>query len=375
MQRKNIKSVLESIRKGSFSASDENIGKYWLHQLNQQEQSGYSDEKLEKVSGQMWHVLELELKKQGLKVRSIWPRILTIAASVAVIAFSIYIWGYFENRKQNLNIQSSGILPGEPGATLTLANGKKIRLNDLSIGEIAKEPGIKIVKEVNGQLVYTIEDAGPQVAGSNALSTANGESYTLILPDKSKVWLNAASKLTYSVSLNHDAIRKVKLEGEAFFEVAKDKKHPFVVQTGTQEIEVLGTQFNINSYNNEPNISTTLIEGSVLVRDFNQKQKIVPGEQLLNNGKGFKVVKVDTESVVDWKNGEFNLDGEPLKRAMRKIARWYNIEVVFDPSLPDDMITGGWISRKSSLSTILEGIEESKQVHFKLVGRKLYVSK
>ena len=306
----------------------------------------------------------------------LWPRI-CIAAAVATIIVSAGIWFYQGSQKDTTEQVAvvNDVAPGKQSATLTLANGKKIRLIDAVNGELAKEAGVVITKSADGQLVYEVLAKSDASYKINVLSTGNGETYKVRLPDGSAVWLNAASSLKYPASFSQLKDRRVELSGEGYFEVEKDKMHPFIVKTGAQEVEVLGTEFNINSYPDEAAIATTLVEGSVKVRAGNRRQVIVPGEQLSNNGADFKVAKVNLDNVVDWKDGEFNLQGLPFRVAMRKIARWYDVEVIYDASVTDNIKSGGWISRDVKLSTILDGIERSKQVKFRLEGKKLYVSK
>jgi len=306
----------------------------------------------------------------------LWLRFTSIAAAVALIVMGIYFFNYNNKTKESQSTAyANDVDPGKVGATLTLANGKKISLKDASSGELANEEGISIRKTANGQVVYEIKKKSGASDKINTLTTDKGETYTLILPDQSKVWLNAASSLTYSASLNEHGLRKVKLQGEAYFEIFKDKAHPFIVETDEQQIEVLGTHFNVNSYKDEPGIATTLIEGSVKISSGGIQRIIKPGDQALNKSGSITVRQVNLESVMDWKNGDFYLDKVNFKVAMRKIARWYNVEVIYDASITDDMETGGWVSRKSNLSSILKLIESSGLVRFKVEGNKVYVYK
>lgn len=309
------------------------------------------------------------------RVTRLWPRLAAAAVAVIILTAGLF---YFNVRTQQ---QDAGIReryagdvpPGNAGAMLTLANGKKIRLSDAADGKLAEESGVRIVKSAEGEVVYEISGAADPDA-VNTLSTAAGETYRLVLPDGTVVWLNSASTLTYSPGLVKQGKRRMRLQGEGFFHVAKNKTQPFVVEAGGQEIEVLGTQFNVNSYPEEPEVATTLLEGAVRVSSGAAQQVIHPGEQVSGNGDiGLKVRKVDADQVIDWKNGEFNLDDVDFKVAMRKIARWYNVEVVYDASVPANITSGGWISRDVKLSTILEGIERSGLVRFRVDGRKVYV--
>jgi transmembrane sensor len=316
----------------------------------------------------------------------LWPRIATVAAAVAVIVFGTWFYNarYMNGRHPEFIAGSplaNDIAPGKNTATLTLANGKVINLSDAVNGELAKEAGVVITKKAGGGLVYEVkENSGPNK--TNTLSTAKGETYQLRLPDGSMVWLNAASSLTYASSLNDGGIRRVKLEGEAYFEVAKDKKHPFIVSTNQQEVEVLGTHFNINSYADERGIKTTLLEGSVKVsvltgakdRQATAVKTLVPGQQAELNGSKIEVVEVNVENAIAWKNGEFSFNDEPLQSIMRKIARWYGVEVIYqdiDPNRP----FGGTVSRFEHISKVLEKLELTGSVKFKITGKKVLVSK
>lgn len=304
----------------------------------------------------------------------LWPRMIGIAAAIALMVLGIYFFNYRNDGNSDSNILTKDISPGTFGATLTLANGKKIKLSDATNGEIAKEAGISVTKTADGQLVYEIKETTGSADQMNTLSTAKGETYILTLPDKSKVWLNAASSITYFTTLKVHGIRKVKLEGEAYFEISKDKVHPFIVQTAKQEVEVLGTHFNINSYNDEPATATTLLEGSVKVKAGKVYKVIKPGEQTINTNGSIAVQQVEVENIVDWKNGDFYLNHIAFKTAMRKIARWYNMEVIYDETVPDNMESGGWIARDKPLSAVLKSIESSGLVKFKVAGRKIYVT-
>jgi transmembrane sensor len=329
----------------------------------------------------VWNKVQNELADQDVQVnyvnRKLWMRI-AVAAAIAIVMFGTGLFYYNLNVKQEQFARvayKNDIAPGKSGATLTLANGKKIRLEEAVNGKLAEEAGVLITKSANGQLVYEINGSSGMFNKINTLSTAKGETYHVRLPDGSVVWLNAASSLTYAANLNSHGKRRVKLEGEGYFEVAKDKAHPFVVEGNGQEVEVLGTHFNVNAYRDETAIATTLLEGSVKVITKNLQQILKPGQQALNTGSVITVSEVNTENITAWKDGGFALSGEDFKTAMNKIARWYDVEVIYDSSVPDELEAGGWISRNNKLGAVLKLIESSGQVRFKIEGRKIYVSK
>lgn len=328
------------------------------------------------IGTKSWEDLMEQIDQTSEKHSNLWPRILTVAASVVIVFLAVY----FLNRNRGVDVNDTNaivhdVAPGTVGATLTLANGNKIQLAGAASGKLAQEAGVTITKSSDGSLVYEIKDGTSPSGTKNTLSTANGETYQVRLPDGSMVYLNAASSLTYATSLIENGCRVVTLRGEGYFEVHKNKKHPFIVKTEKQEVEVLGTHFNINSYGDEPAVATTLLQGSVKVRTGKKEQMLKPGEQSVNDGNTIKVNQVDVDSSIDWKNGDFNLDGVEFKIAMRKIARWYNMEVIYEDTISDNVRSGGWVSRKNSLSAVLKSIEASGQVHFRVKGRKIYITK
>lgn len=335
----------------------------------------------------IWNKAITQLKVEGFEQHTtvehkikLWPRLsVAIAAAIAVIVLGVYFFNISTIKESDgKNQYVADAAPGINGATLTLASGEKIRLSDTKNGQLASQSGVSISKTADGQLVYKIKPAGTShanLAAVNTLSTANGETYRVQLPDNSRVWLNSASSLTFSANLLENGKRRVTLRGEGYFEITKDKAHPFVVKTNQQEVEVLGTQFNINSYEEESTIATTLVEGSVKVTSGKEQKVIKPGEQLSNSANQLKIARVDLDNVLDWKNGDFNLNHVNFKAAMRKIARWYDVELVYDASVPDEMEAGGWLSRNKKLSEVLQTIEGSGQVKFRIEGKKIIVSK
>jgi transmembrane sensor len=382
MQRKSVKSVLEKIRSGNYTPEEEIIGKRWLHELNSKIQSGYSDHDLERVSDEMWDVLMKADLNRPTKIIKLWRRVAVAVAILMVVSAGLIF--YFNH----INLKSSytaGIVPGRMGATLTLASGEKIRLSDAANGEIAKEAGIRVTKTADGQVVYEIaaqarnDDNNSSLQGSttihpyNTLTTAKGETYILTLPDKSKVWLNAASSLTYSATLNESGLRRVKLEGEAYFEIFKDKAHPFIVKTENQEVIVHGTHFNINSYADEGRTKTTLLEGAVgITTVYNAREVMLkPGQQAELEGKSMVVNSADLEEVLAWKNGLFKFKDADIHTVMRQMARWYNIEVIYMGKVPDIVFTGE-IYRNENADQLFNMLKFYK-VNFKVDDKKVMI--
>jgi transmembrane sensor len=367
MQRKNIKSVLEKINSGKLTPEEETMAEYWLHQLNLKNQSGYSDEGLERVSAEMWSVLEKEEQYRPRKVFKLWPRIVAAASVAAVLLLGVYFFNYDKPVGDTQSVVQD-IAPGKNGATLTLADGQKILIKDAMAGKIATQSGVSISKSADGQIVYTVENNDHQNNNAiNTLQTSNGEQTQVRLPDGTVVYLNSASSLKYPASFAKQAKRIVELTGEGYFHVSKDKQHPFIVKTGHQDVEVLGTQFNINSYAGEPVTRTTLLEGSVKVTGENKIAKILkPDQQAINSEKGIDVIDIEAQFFVDWKEGFFMFNDENLESIMKRVSRWYNVKVVYqDPKLKTEMISGT-VSKYDKISSLVKVLERSGLATFKI---------
>jgi len=291
------------------------------------------------------------------KIR-LWPRIAVAAAAITII-FSVGLFYFNQNKVSHPTSQvvsKTDFAPGKVGATLTLANGKQIKLSDVTNGEIAKEAGITISKTADGQIVYEVKAKDDDPTKINTLTTARGETYMLTLPDQTKVWLNAASSLTYTAALLERGARRVRLAGEAYFQVAKDKAHPFIVESRGQQVEVLGTHFNINSYDDEDEVKTTLLEGSVKVVSQKASKVIRPGEQTIMKDDLLKVSEANIEGAVAWKNGVFYFDNTNMKEVMRQMSRWYDVDVVYEGNVPDKFLTGE-VQRNQNASQVMELIK------------------
>lgn len=324
-------------------------------------------------------------KPLAIKKIKLWPG-LTAAAAIAAIIFGVY---FFKSDKiappVHNEVSINDILPGKQGATLTLASGKKIKLSDALNGELASEAGVKISKTADGWIIYEIASHAhndQSVDKTNTLSTAKGETYQVRLPDGSMVYLNTASNLTYPVSFAKSKDRTVTLSGEAYFEVFKDKMHPFIVKTAKQEVRVLGTHFNLKAYPDEEQTKTTLLEGSVKVtplsamgRDAEGREVVLmPGQQSSFSTKGIKVNEADPNLETAWKNNKFMFESEPIQNIMKMLERWYDIEVVYEGKAPEYKF-GGSVSKFDNISKVLKIMESSHKVHFKIEGRRVIVSR
>jgi transmembrane sensor len=320
---------------------------------------------------------------QQTKVISLWPRIAAAASIVLLFGAGIFYFTKSEVGVEQENIQvvekPKEIAPGGNRGILTLSNGKQIVLSDVSSKDIiAKEDQdeVTIKMDANGVITYVINpnaDASEEDADSfNTLSTPTGGQYNIVLADGTKVFLNAVSSIKYPTQFNGDQ-RIVELEGEAYFEVAKNKSKPFLVKSDNQTIEVLGTHFNVHAYNNESVVKTTLLEGSVAVSSKNQKAILKPGQQsnISESSSKIAVKEVDTEAAIAWKNGRFKFDNADLKSVMKQLERWYGIKVEYRGDVSDVRFNGGTF-RNKNLSEVLKVLELSN-IKFKVEGKTIIV--
>jgi hypothetical protein len=320
--------------------------------------------------------ITVQPEPQFIRKKSFWPPALAAAATVLLTISVLFIYHRAEKpSKNNTIVKRTDIKPGVNKAILTLANGHKIMLTDSTNGAIATQAGIKINKTAKGQIIYELP-AGTATDNSipeyNTIEAPTGGQWEVILPDKSKVWLNARSSLTYPTCFAGNE-RKVKLNGEAYFEITHNKKMPFRVMSKTQTVEVLGTHFDIMAYEDEQVMKTTLLEGSVKISDGNRSRILVPGEQAQVSNADLKVTSdVDLEDMISWKNGYFKFN-ENLESIMRKVARWYDVEISYAGNVDPSQRFGGKISRYKNLSSALKIMELTGNIHFKVEGRRVTV--
>lgn len=310
-----------------------------------------------------------------------WFSVATAAAVLIFISTTIFL--LFNNKKEaaiavkeKTITPDNDIAPGHDNAILTLDDGRTIVLDSAANGALAKQGNSKVLK-LDGQIVYNKmanDHKGKPVY--NTIATAKGNQYQLVLADGSKVWLNAASSIHFPAAFTGNE-RRVEITGEAYFEVAHNAAKPFIVKVNTPsgdggEIEVLGTHFNVNAYADEPDMKTTLLEGSVKIKKASAIQMLSPGQQARLTPDGIALQKnVDLSQVMAWKEGFFQFDNTDTKTLMRQVARWYDVDVDFQGKIAEEGFSGK-ISRNVPLSKFLK-VLELNDVHIKTEGRKITV--
>ena len=319
--------------------------------------------------------LHADLKSDGKKNVKRFPRY-PIAAMLAIfILTGVYL--QFKSKPvqfSKVTAKTDGkIVPGSNKAILTLADGTKINLTDAQSGSLAEQSGRQISKSKSGQLIYTVRaitNKSNAIAAMNTIETPRGGQYQVNLPDGTKVWLNAASSLSFPLTFAANE-RKVLLTGEAYFEVAKDKAKPFRVEVRDVNVEVLGTHFNVMAYKEDGEVRTTLLEGSVRLNHNDISALLKPGEQGYLSQSKFNVTPANVAMITAWKNGWFLFDNTDLYTLMGQISRWYDVDVIYEEGVKKEVFNGK-IARKSELSKVLK-ILEIGGVRFKIEGHKLII--
>lgn len=357
-----------------LSANEErSIVESWhLHEIRNSQYIP-SKEDIEIVHNRTWNNLISHIKdqKNSIPAKKIWTKI-AIAASLLFItstAVLIYIKPF---PKSSISVLTKNdVAPGTDKATLILDNGQRVYLNQSTNEHIAVQGGTNIRKS-EGVLIYDLTSQTTKKSiTTNKLETPKGGKYQILLPDGSKVWLNSASTLTYPTSFRGKE-RKVTLDGEAYFEVAKDKERVFKVISGTQTIDVIGTHFNIRSYKDEMESQTTLAEGKVKISKGDIQKILKPGQAAFTNkhSKTIHIGNTDLEKDLAWKNNEFIFNGDDLKSIMRELSRWYDVEVVYDGNFNQSRYWGV-VSRSKNISEVLKMLQLTGKINFKIEGRRI----
>ncbi len=314
------------------------------------------------------------------KPRRLWPLLSYVGAAAAIVVIVFFVYQYGHRYTIESNAQTTQLVndlaPGGNKATLKLADGRTITLENAHAGQLAEIDGIRISKTIDGQVVYENNVDGHGTSQPNTITIPRGGEYQLFLPDGTRVWLNAATTITYP-SRFIGTERKVKLSGEAYFQVAKDPDHPFIVETDQQQVKVLGTHFNINTYNDNRTI-TTLEEGSVRVASLlgtKQSVTIKPNQQAISTQQNLMVQPANIESALAWKNGLLLFRDAPLPSVLDEVSRWYDVDIEYRGTRPNKILSGG-VERTANLSAMLKilrltGVKVNLQIEGK--SRKLIV--
>ncbi|MFC3562810.1 FecR family protein [Pedobacter jamesrossensis] len=398
MQSNLLQYLLNQHLKGSCSPAELVLLESWYLSISKESSRPTTGDNLEGLKEEIWLNIiqqitlpepstEILPVKVETKKSSLWPK-LRLAAAVLVLAFTAGL--IYRLNNQVSPILLSTVSPPKQNvnkASLVLPNGQEIILNERN----------SVVTVTDQKLIYQdgSSSAMPRYSSnsdrineknqnldnpknSTSLISAiipRGSTYNIILPDGTKVWLNAYSTLKFPPSFANGTPRNVYLEGEAYFEVAKDKAHPFTITTSRQRVEVLGTHFNISCYKDDEHTKTALLEGKIRLRALGSKEEIIiaPGELATLGEDGLKVEQSDVELSIAWKSGYFSFHDSSLEDVMRQISRWYNVEVTYLDDRLRKKTFSGEVSRYEDISRLLNAIKNTGAVNFEMTGRKILV--
>lgn len=337
-----IAELVYKFNKGDISTEELQLLTAWYNSHDDEQVVVPSEmaESNDEVKARMLSGLLSKVSQQPDKRTSTSPLFRWVAGTAAILVLSLSTWYLLQDQKiiQKPQVAQTSIEPGGNKATLTLADGRTIALSSRQGGIVAGE---KITYTNGTPVADAVATADDQIL---SLHTPKGGTYSITLPDGSQVWLNAATTIKYPAHFAADA-RIIQLEGEAFFHVKpafrkNGEKVPFRVITDHQEVEVLGTQFNVNSYREQAATKTTLVEGKVSVNDKNNYKILTPNQQAVTIAGNTKVRKVNAYNYTSWRDGKFSFDGKTFEETMNEIARWYDLDVVYENGIPKEELSG-----------------------------------
>lgn len=384
MEDKNARKLLKKYLNGTCTPDEKAVIESWYGKEAEDKTDAPEDRTdYPSMQEEIWSELQ---RRNRSGSRTMWLWFTAAAAAVTIISSVVYFSEYGLNKNTEAKYSKNTIVPGANKAILVLADGSKINLNDAEYGVLTNQSGVRIKKAADGQLVYDIisDPSASSEVTYNTIVTPRGGQFQVNLPDGTKVWLNASSSIKFPTIFD-SAERLVEISGEAYFEVSKmmirdtgtgipGRRMPFIVKSAKQKIEVLGTHFNVNAYADEESVRTTLLEGSVKVMQSGHTSGTIlkPGEQSTLQNNIIKIANVDKEETIAWKNGNFQFNSEDIGAIMRKIARWYDVDVVYHKDLVNQHFAGT-ISRFEDVSKVLHMLELTGSVHFKIEGRRIIV--
>jgi transmembrane sensor len=326
--------------------------------------------------------LQNSMRRQKPNVVSFKPwKFAAIAASALLfISAGLYLVSKKNIPQASYSVNKSNIKPAtdiQPGsnkAVLTLSTGKSIVLDNAQNGVLSKQGNTAISKSGNALVVKNSPTDNPATQTAlNTITIPRGGKYDIVLPDGTRVWLNSSSSLTFPTAFTGPE-RKVSLIGEAYFEVAKNKAMPFKINVNNKQVvEVLGTHFNISAYTDDEDITTTLLEGSVKVNYKNTTSLLKPGQMAVNNAtQGITIKDANVDEIMAWKNGLFQFNSENITSVMKKVSRWYDVDVTYKGDMTNVNFDGNY-SRSKTLTNLLKNIELMDKVHFVVEGRRITI--
>lgn len=372
---------------GTATIEERDLLDEYLTRMSSKDPGELNPAEIEVITGKLFNKLQENLAHEQVgperRIGRRWLKPVTAAAALLLVVLCSW-WVY---RQVTGTVQHDRVIaqvptlvndltPGGDRAILTLSDGSRIELTEDRNGVIGNE-GSATISQGGNMLVYkALQQQQPSaMIAYNTMATPKGGQYQLHLADGTKVWLNSLSSIKFPTSFTAARERRITITGEAYLEVARDPSRPFHVEVNGMDVAVLGTKFNINAYQDEPQLTTTLVEGAVRLYYSGGMKTLAPGDQARVAGNAIKVESdADIDQALAWKNGMFYLNGTNIQEIMRQVSRWYDAEIIYEDDAKD-MDFFGVISRRQNVSELLKVIEKTGVVHFEVTGKKIYVSR
>ena len=370
MSNNQLKELLDKYHLGQCTPDEVALLESWYTQLNASTHSQFSETELAETEKQLWS----KIGPATRPVRKIKPKQrLAIAASL-LLAFCIGAYFLLFETKQVPQVKKTvlDLAPGTNKAFISLADGSIVPLSGIANQKVLKQGATEILIIKSGMVTYRGSETG-QSNVLNTLHTPRGGQYALTLSDGTKAWLDAASSITYPVAFN-GATREVSITGQVYFEVAHNAAKPFRVSVKNETIEVLGTHFNVNAYNDEPTLTTTLLQGQIKLSLKGGESKLMhPGEQgQVTNSRLAMVDQANVEEAVAWHNNMFKFNEASIPQVMRQLSRWYNVDIIYEGKIPDTKFSGELYRNVSALK--ISDILSYANIHFHIKDKKIIVT-
>jgi transmembrane sensor len=361
--------LLKKFNDGKASKEEISLLERWYVHEAELRQADPEELDYPQIRNEMWNKIQQSKNKPS---KLLWPRIIAAASVLLVLSVGAYFLAGRQSRPNTIaGNQAQDLAPGSDKAVLTLANGKQITVTGAKTGLLTSQGNTAIHIGADHEVVYSNPNDQSSAIGYNTMTTPRGGQHRLVLDDGTRIWLDAASSITFPVTFT-GKYRQVKITGQVYFEVAHNPAKPFRVLTNGQVVEVLGTHFNINAYPDEPAVKTTLFEGSVKVSASGNQAVLKPGQQAQTSLNNISVTEdADMDGAIAWHKGLFKFDNADIPTVMRQLARWYDVDITYEGEISDQRFSGEIYRNMNALK--VSDILSYGKIHFRIEGKKIIV--
>lgn len=382
MEQEQVVLLLNKWRNGNTTRQEERVLEAWFESLVASGETVLHEDQKKAWKALILQRIQTEIVKENPRPLIEHPvspqrihfmhRFRWVAAAIFILAL-VSVWVLVQNQDRPVQqiAQTDVPAPNTNRATLLLANGETVYLNNAVNGQLAMQGGVSITKLANGQIAY--EGKATELSYNTLINPKGSQPIQMRLPDGSLIWLNAGSSVTYPVAFVGKE-RRIRMSGELYYEITHDANRPFIIEKGSASIRVYGTKFNVKAYDNDTELKVTLLEGAVGVRKETQSQMLKPGQQAIVKERSISLIEnADTEEAMAWKNGVISFHNANLGTVLKEMERWYNIDTEIKGSIPGYTFYAD-IQRSASLAVLLKLLEENKVNYaFDIEKRKLMV--